>query len=454
MKTTLSADSLSGLRASLREAHLAFARTWPGESPRRQPVHSVYGGAHLFKADTARKIAEVALRSVEDFAPQARTLAQALGLPEQGGLADTVHARMVAKLRREAVEDYRIDFEDGFGHRPDAEEDATAVAAAGEVARGLEQGTLPPFLGIRIKSFSEEVVARALRTLDLFLTTLVERTGGRLPDNFVVTLPKVAVREEVVAFADVLERLEEGLRLPQGSLRVELMMELPQSLLGAQGEVVLPALVAAARGRCTGVHFGAYDYTAACGITAAHQHLLHPACDFARHLMQVSLAGTGVHLSDGATTVMPVGPHKAPKGGALTAAQQEENRATVHRAWKLHYELVRHALATGYYQGWDLHPAQLPIRYAALYAFFLEGLDAASRRLRAFLDKAAQATRLGDVFDDAATGQGLLNFFLRGIACGALTEEEARTAGLSLDELRTRSFLKILEGRREERAEG
>jgi citrate lyase beta subunit len=360
---------------------------------------------------------------------------------------------MVAKLRREAVEDYRIDFEDGFGHRPDAEEDATAVAAAGEVARGLEQGTLPPFLGIRIKSFSEEVVARALRTLDLFLTTLVERTGGRLPDNFVVTLPKVAVREEVVAFADVLERLEEGLRLPQGALCVELMMELPQSLLGAQGEVVLPALVAAARGRCTGVHFGAYDYTAACGITAAHQHLLHPACDFARHLMQVSLAGTGVHLSDGATTVMPVGPHKAPKGSALTAAQQEENRATVHRAWKLHYELVRHALATGYYQGWDLHPAQLPIRYAALYAFFLEGLDAASRRLRAFLDKAAQATRLGDVFDDAATGQGLLNFFLRGIACGALTEDEARAAGLSLDELRTRSFLKILEGRREGRGE-
>jgi hypothetical protein len=145
---------------------------------------------------------------------------------------------------------------------------------------------------------------------------------------------------------------------------------------------------------------------------------------------------------------MPVGPHKAPKGGSLTAQQQEENRVAVHRAWRLHADNVRRSLTDGFYQGWDLHPAQVPVRYAAVYAFFLEGLDEASRRLKAFMDKAAQATRLGDVFDDAATGQGLINFFLRGIACGALTEDEARAAGLTLDELRTRSFLEILQGRR------
>jgi citrate lyase beta subunit len=450
MKTTLTAQSLSDTRASLREANAALNRLYPGASSRRQPVHVVYGGAHLFKADTASKLAEVALRSLEDYAPDARTLARALGLAEEGSLAETVHARVGAKLRREAVEDYRIDFEDGYGHRPDAEEDGHAVAAAEEVARGLERGSLPPFVGIRIKSFSEELFSRAVRTLDLFLSALVEKTGGRLPPHFVVTLPKVTLREQVVALDSVLGQLEASLGLERGGVKVELMVETPQSLFDSKGTLALPQLVAAANGRCTGAHFGAYDYTAACDITASCQHLLHPSCDFARQVMQVSLAGTDVHLSDGATTAMPVGPHKAPKGGALTPAQREENRAAVHRAWRLHSDNVRQALTNGFYQGWDLHPAQIPVRYAAVYAFFLEGLDAASRRLRAFMDKAAQATRLGDVFDDAATGQGLLNFFLRGLACGALTEDEARAAGLTLDELRTRSFLEILQGRRGE----
>jgi len=165
-------------------------------------------------------------------------------------------------------------------------------------------------------------------------------------------------------------------------------------------------------------------------------------------VMQVSLAGTGVALSDGATNVMPVAPHKKDSAQALPEAKQQENREVVHRAWRLAYEHTRHSLSLGYYQGWDLHPAQIPVRYAAVYAFFLEGMDAASRRLKSFIEKAAQATLLGDVFDDAATGQGLLNSFLRGIACGAITEEEAQATGLSREELRSRSFLKILEGRR------
>ncbi len=120
----------------------------------------------------------------------------------------------------------------------------------------------------------------------------------------------------------------------------------------------------------------------------------------------------------------------------------------MHAAWKLHFDDVRHSLAGGFYQGWDLHPAQLVSRYAALYAFFLEGIDAAGARLANFVQRAAQATLVGDVFDDAATGQGLLNFFLRGINSGALTEREALAlTGLTADELRGRSFLKILRGR-------
>jgi len=160
--------------------------------------------------------------------------------------------------------------------------------------------------------------------------------------------------------------------------------------------------------------------------------MLHPVCDFAKHVMQVTLAGTGIWLSDGATNVMPVG-----------------SREMVHRAWRLHAAHVRHSLINGFYQGWDLHPAQLPSRFATVFAFFLEGLDAASERLRNFVGKAAQATLVGDVFDDAATGQGLLNYFLRALNCGAISEAEAvEKSGLTLDELRSRSFIGILNGRR------
>jgi len=144
-----------------------------------------------------------------------------------------------------------------------------------------------------------------------------------------------------------------------------------------------------------------------------------------------------------------VGPHRVVAGGPpLSFAQMDENRSAVHHAWKAHYDDVRSSMRQGYYQGWDLHPAQLPTRYAAVYAFYLEARGEAGTRLRNFLDQAAQATRIGSVFDDAATGQGLLGFFLRGLSCGALSEEEARATGLTPEELRGRSFLKILNARR------
>jgi hypothetical protein len=174
----------------------------------------------------------------------------------------------------------------------------------------------------------------------------------------------------------------------------------------------------------------------------------HQACDFARHMMQVGLAQTGILLSDGATNVMPVPPHRAAAGAALTVAQRRDNAQAVHHAWKLHFDDIRHSLVNGFYQGWDLHPAQLPSRYAAVYTFFLEARIAATARLRNFVDKAARATLVGDVFDDAATGQGLLNFFVRGLSSGALTLEEAQETGLTEAELHSRSFLAILESKR------
>ncbi len=477
MKTSLSANSLQGIYEKLSASNNAFVAKYPGENDRRQPVHTVYGGAHLFRADTAKRLGQVAERSFAENATDFVVFARALGLPRTNELPDvlgyataltrrlkdepeavreenkaawlahTIHARVREKLKREPVEDFRIDFEDGYGNRPDAEEDGHAESAALEVVRGLATGTLPPFIGIRIKPFNEELRARSIRTLDIFVSTVIAESG-RLPDNFVVTLPKITIPEQVAALADLFDLLEQRNGLSSGSLKMEMMIETTQSIINSEGRINLPLLLPAARGRCTAAHFGTYDYTASCSITAAYQHMMHPACDFAKHMMEVSFAGTGIWLSDGATNIMPVGPHRAAEGAFLTQDQIQENRAIIHRAWKLHYDHVQHSLVGGFYQGWDLHPAQLPTRYAAVYAFFLESLDAASERLRNFVEKAAKATLVGDVFDDAATGQGLLNYFLRAINCGAITKDEAlRLSGLTLAELQSGSFVKILKSR-------
>jgi len=462
---------------ALGRANRAWARLYPGDPPTRQPIHTVYGGAHLYKAETTRRLGELALRHLATNAPDAPTLARGVGFVPAAALdrledddvvalraafdADaaavrrqsaeawlmfTVYDRVLAKLRREPVEDFRIDFEDGFGARPDAEEDATAVAAAKEVARGLAAGLLPPFLGIRVKSFGAEWQARGARTLEIFVDTLVAATGGRLPDNFVITIPKVQIAEQPRTLVRLCEILEARHGLPAGALRIELMIETTQALLGPDGRSPLPEFLAACEGRCRGAHLGTYDFTASCNITAAYQSMDHPWCDLAKGLMMLAYAGTGVFLSDGATNVMPVGPHR---GDALTAEQAQQNRAVVHGAWRLAHRHIRHSLEGGFYQGWDLHPGQLAVRYATCFGFFLEGLAPAAERLRNFIDKAAQATLVGDVFDDAATGQGLLNYFLRALNSGAIEIDDVEQTGLTRDEVALRSFARILAARRE-----
>ncbi len=477
MKTCLSDQDIKRAAAALDPALAALAKRFPGDSPDRQPVHTVYGGAQLFKSDTCVRLGGLALRALSEYGPDPFTFARAIGLrgsdrlPETVGdtrsmsealgsgaasirrsnepawLAHTIYNRVVEKLKQEPVEDFRIDFEDGYGNRPDDEEDGHAAAAAREVATGMTNSTLSPFIGIRIKTFSQELMRRSVRTLDIFLTTLIE-AAGKLPPHFVVTLPKVQLPQQIAALADLYDVLEPKLGLAAGTLRMEFMIETTQSILSENGISNLPLFHAAARGRDVAAHFGTYDYTASCNITAAHQRMDHPACDFARNMMQVAYAGTGLWLSDGATNIMPIAPHRAAPDRPLTPNELFENRAVVHRAWRLHVDHIRHSLINAYYQGWDLNPAQLPTRYAAVYSFFIESLEAATERLGNFIQKAGQATLVGGVFDDAATGQGLLNFFLRGLNCGAITEEEALSTGLTLEELRSRSFVKIMKGRR------
>ena len=449
---SLNQAELADATADLREANLDFARRHPGDPPGRQPVHTVYGGAQLFGADAAAKIGGVARRALEEYVPTPQALGEMLDVAGHRAL-DAVHARVREKLTREAVEDFRIDFEDGYGNRPDEEEDHHAVVVGEELARGMKEGTLPPFIGIRVKTLSEELRLRSMRTLDVVLTTLVQKVGA-LPDNFVVTIPKVTMAEQVDYTVAVLRQLERTLGLKKRSLRFEVMVETPQIILDHEGRSLLPRLVELADGRLAAAHFGTYDYTASLNVTTAHQRMGHPANDFAKHVMQVTLAGTGVWLSDGSTAVLPVPMHRPERGSSLSAAQQAENRAAMQQAWRMHFRDVTHSLEGGFYQGWDLHPAQLVTRYAALYLFFLDGIEAAGARLKNFVEKAAQATLVGNVFDDAATGQGLLNFFLRGINSGAVTEAEAlRMTGLMEEDFRGRSFIRIMRSRTDAGAE-
>ncbi|TPW19026.1 MAG: hypothetical protein FD126_3099, partial [Elusimicrobia bacterium] len=302
-----------------------------------------------------------------------------------------------------------IDFEDGYGPRPDAEEDAHAVGAALETATGLSRGSLPPFLGLRVKPLDRANMARSSRTLDLYLTTLLLESRGRLPAGFVVTLPKVAFPEQVLALSDLLERIERAHVLRSGSVCVELLLETPTALVSPDGAVSPRLLVEASRGRCVGLHLGPYDMTASVGVDVGGQTLDHPACAFALRLAAAAVSGTGVELSDGPVATLPLG----------------DDVAAVEEALGRHYRQVRRALTEGIHRGWDLHPSQLGTRYAAVYAHYLEALPAARERLTRFVDGRAKAVAAGTVFDDAATVRGLTNFFRQGQACGALKPGDA-----------------------------
>ena len=444
MHLTLPDALKNTILSELKVANLAYQQIYKGDSFGRQPVHTVYGGADLFTYDTAARMSQAALKSLRTYAPDYTVLGKVLNL--QQDLAEKVYRRVVQKLEQEAVEDFRIDFEDGFGNRPEEEEDAVARQAALEVAKGMDLGTLPPFIGIRIKPFNEDLKARGIRTLDIFLSTLLEKTGGQLPGNFIVMLPKVVIPEQIRAMVRLLETFEQAFDLPAGSLKMETMVEQTQAIMDADGKNPLLSFIRASAGRCIAAHFGTYDYTASAGITAKYQTMDHPVCDFAHHMTKIALGNTGIMLSDGATNVMPIGPHR---GDSLTEAQMRENTTIVHQAWQTGFRHTRQSLTNGLYQGWDLHPAQLPMRYAAVYTFFLDSYEDAALRLRHFVEKAARATLSGDIFDDAATGQGLLNYFLKALNCGAISEAEATVTGLSLEEIRLRSFYKILQKRRQ-----
>ena len=412
--TTFTAATGERLAAELADTDADLRRRFPGDPGTRQPVHTVYVPADTVTSGTTGAWGRQALSLLDAHAPHAAALAAVLDLP--AGLSGPVHERVRAKLTREPVEDLRIDFEDGYGVRSDAEEDEAAARAAALVAAALAPdapGPVPAYAGIRMKGMEADVRDRGVRTLDIFLTGVVAACGG-LPDGLVLTLPKVTSPAQVRAMVHLCEEFENARRLPAGSLGFEVQIETTQAVLGPDGRATVARLIDAAAGRVTSLHFGTFDYSAACGVGAAHQSLDHPVADHAKAVMQVAAAGTGVRLSDGSTNVIPVG-----------------SAERVHAAWRLHHDLVRRSLARAYYQGWDMHPGHLPTRYAAVFAFHREGLQAASARLAAYVADAA-----GDVLDEPATARALSGYLLRGLDCGALEIDEVTApTGLSRAEL-------------------
>lgn len=441
----------------------------------RLPVHVVYGGADRYSAETPAKLGSIALAALDEYAPNFIEFAKAVRLrgsetlptfpkavetcekllnknPAKARSDDfnswfawSVYHKTREKLLAEPIEDFRIDFEDGYGFRPDDEEDADAVRSANELAAALRNGSITPFSGFRIKSLAPENLGRSILTLEIFLNTFFEAGSGAVPENFVVTLPKVTDRKQVKQLVSALKEIEKNHRVPVGSIGVEIVIETPEAIFDRKGRLAIPGMIKAAKDRLTSVHFGAYDYTSAVGIAAAHQDIRHRACSFARDMIQVACAPLGLRISDSVTTQIPLPLHR---GDGLTEIQLQENKHAVHAGWQRHFANVSASMSEGFYQSWDIHPNQLPARYAAVYAFFLETRDEQAARLKSFIDIATRAGMTGNVFDDAASAQGLVNFFRQARDCRAMNIREIeKLTGLTANELQ-RSFMQIMAGRR------
>ncbi|MER7080686.1 Citrate lyase beta subunit [Saccharopolyspora kobensis] len=410
-RTSLETAEVNRRLARLSAVDEHIAATYPGARAARQPVHTCYVPANKVDADTVRLWEREALAALDRDAARPEDLVDILGMDPE--IARAVHPRLRAKLQNSPLEDLRIDFEDGYGNPGDEAEDAEAERTAGVVADWLREGAAPANFGLRVKSFdTPQLRARSVRTLDVFLTALLQQHGS-LPEGFVLTFPKVVDVAQVEVFVEFLGLFEQQLGLPARSLGFEIQVETTQSIVDSEGRLALPRFLRAGDGRVTGLHFGTYDYTAGCGLTAAHQHLAHRACDFARHVMQVSAAGTGVFLSDGSTNVLPVGDQ-------------------VRHGWRTHYDLTRRSLEHGFYQGWDLHPAQLVTRYAAVFAAFRDSAPAEAARLSAYTSASG-----GAVLDEPATARALAASFVRALDNGGIDATEVKDlTGLSEPEIR------------------
>ncbi|MFI5779832.1 DUF6986 family protein [Nocardia sp. NPDC051570] len=379
---TLPPEFLSGLAARVGEIDAELTRHYPGDRP-GQPIHTAY----VCAADATKELPD-------EWGSAAAELAARHGELLTGLAGAEVLARVRETLVQRPIQDLRLDFEDGYGSRGDEVEDRDATRA-GQILAALP--TTVRSRGIRIKGLTTAEWERAVRTLEHVL----DGAGG-VPDGFVFTVPKLRSVDQVAIAVRLCEELESAHGLPCGALRFELQIESPQAVIAADGTSAVARAIHRSAGRCSGLHYGTYDYSAACGISPQFQSLEHPVADHAKAVMQAAAAQTGVWVCDGSTQVNPVG-------------ADDEVAAALSR----HFRLVTRSLERGYYQGWDMHPGHLVTRWLATFAFFRGALTAAAPRIDRYLRRQG-----GAVVDEPATAQALATVVLRGLDCGAIGPED------------------------------
>ena len=390
--TRLSDPARARIDAVLSAVDVELDRAYPGDRAEKQPAHTVYVSAADVDADTpsdwgqrASAIADEAVAVVADL--------------DRTGVASLVQAR----LRSQPIEDLRIDLEDGYGWRPDVVEDREARAAGRTIATwSARPEQAPSAFGVRCKGLGATERARGLRSLELVLDA-----AGGVPDGFVFTVPKLRAAAQVDAVVMICEELERAHGVPEGALRFELQIESPQAVLGADGRATVAEAIHRGGPRLTGLHYGTYDYSAACGIVSSQQSLEHPVADHAKSVMLVAAAQTGVWVSDGSTQVSPVG-----------------SAEVVEAALRRHHRLVTRSLERGFYQGWDMHPGHLVTRWLAVYGFFRSAMSPAVTRLQSYFDRQSS-----EFVDEPATAQSLALVVLRGLSVGAFAEADVLAVG-------------------------
>ncbi|MGA9870101.1 MAG: aldolase/citrate lyase family protein [Rhodococcus sp. (in: high G+C Gram-positive bacteria)] len=384
----------------LAPVDVALDAHYPGDRIGGQPAHTVYVPAASATSEVPERWGMQALDLIDSRPEVFATLDTSGVLPKVREILSTTPIR-----------DLRIDFEDGYGWRSDAVEDGHARDAGGVLATLAADPSGPTWLGIRAKGLAPHERRRGFRTLELVLDA-----AGGVPDGFVFTVPKLRASEQVDAVVALCEELESAHGLAERSLRFELQIESPQAIVGSDGSATLARALTRADGRCTSLHYGTYDYSAALGITSAHQSLAHPAADHAKNVMLAAAAQTGVWVCDGSTQIVPTG------------SPAEVDRAITH-----HFDLVTRSLERGFYQGWDMHPAHLATRWLATLSFFAAAMPAAATRVAAYLERS-----VGSTMDEPATAQALAGVLVRGLESGAVAAEElqAVSASITVESLR------------------
>lgn len=468
-------DEAAAELGALERALVARAEL-PGAPPVPPPIHTVVWPADRLAPDTVTTIGIDAWTALARYGPDPWSFGQALGVfaphdePPRASMRAqqlqrfredpralqhedfeawlllAVHARVHERLQARPVEDLRVDFEGSYGTRDDAEEDGHAIAAAEAVAQMAARGTLPPRVGLRIKPLSPKATGRAVRTLELFFDTLAGAVTTKVGE-LVLTVPRVSLPEQVSAAARLLELLEARHRWSRGRVLMELVVETTPALFDEAGRCALPRLLRAAGGRCVGVNLGSEDLAQACELAPEVADGQGPLADLARGLLRLALGDAHVALSDAVTGPIPEGPY--PEASSLTAKQRADNLAVVRRAWSSGHRQILHALRSGLYQGWDRHGAELPVRYAANYRFFLERFDAAAAQLHALLAAAASSAVPDLHGDDARRGQRLLAFVRRAYRCGAVGKGGLDRWGIAAHELEASRFVDVVAQRRD-----